>query len=269
MASLCVYTEVEFVVVVTISVIPSHLVLILKKQNKMFRQMFVPHCAPNHPLNVVLRQRGANISKNFTTCSSATSRVLNSQVAGREIDLLQTSRDTRFNLPGNVGINKLWLDKLKSINNNENDNIDNIASKKTTEEKSPFFSTSTDEILRSLEEEKSIPNANMFLADERSILNCDAHECPLLLMRDFQELFPRDFKRFTHGMTVLTLTHKSKNDMSAWSSEVDSEREELIEKFVVTAKRMCSFLTKNGFWADFVDPSSGRPFYVSFCYFRL
>lgn len=228
--------------------------------------MFVPHCVPNHPLNVVLRKSSSNLPKTFTTCSSATSRIVSSQVAEREIDLLETSRDTRFNLPGNVGINKLWLAKLKSINNNENKTSETAAPSQPAEKaKSPIVSLSTDEILRSLEEEKAIPNANMFLADERAILHCDAHECPLLLIKDFQELFPRDCKRFNHGMTVLTLTHKSENDMSAWSSEVDSEREELMDKFVMTAKRMCSFLTQNGFWADFVDPSSGRPFYVCAC----
>lgn len=38
-------------------------------------------------------------------------------------------------------------------------------------------------------------------------------------------------------------------------------------KYVETAQKLCLSLEKNGYWADFIDPSSGRP--VSFNHFIL
>ncbi|XP_034140944.1 methylmalonic aciduria and homocystinuria type D homolog, mitochondrial-like [Drosophila guanche] len=115
------------------------------------------------------------------------------------------------------------------------------------------------ELLKELSTEKPIPNIDMFLADDRQILQCNAHECPVLMVQDFQELFPNN-PELSQGMTVMTISQKSINDMSSWSSKVIDERESLMEKFVFTAERMCNYLKSLGYWADFIDPSSGRPY---------
>lgn len=47
--------------------------------------------------------------------------------------------------------------------------------------------------------------------------------------------------------------------MATWNEQVDDEREILIKKFVDTAQELCSVFEKEGCWADFIDPSSGRP----------
>lgn len=47
--------------------------------------------------------------------------------------------------------------------------------------------------------------------------------------------------------------------MSTWNNEVDEERENLIKLFVNTAQELCSFIEKEGYFADYIDPSSGRP----------
>jgi len=100
-----------------------------------------------------------------------------------------------------------------------------------------------------------------------SRLELVAHNCPLLLITDFQDLFPLSRRpNLNNGLTVVTLCQKTSNDMSSWTTETDQEREELMEHFVTLAKNICEYLTNLGFWADFIDPSSGRPFLVCFTY---
>ncbi|XP_064613649.1 cobalamin trafficking protein CblD-like [Liolophura sinensis] len=89
---------------------------------------------------------------------------------------------------------------------------------------------------------------------------CVAQDCPQLLRKDFQELFPgRDLSR--SQLTVITISHRTKNDMSMWSPEVEAEREDLLKTFMKGGEELCSVLKEMGYWADFVDPSSGRPYY--------
>jgi hypothetical protein len=108
---------------------------------------------------------------------------------------------------------------------------------------------------------------NLLKSMSSPILQCIAHECPILLIRDFQDLFPISSSKspdLLKGLTVITLCQKTVNDMSAWTPQVDHEREELMGHFVSVAKNICDYLTNKGFWADFIDPSSGRPFLVCF-----
>lgn len=100
--------------------------------------------------------------------------------------------------------------------------------------------------------EKPIPTAE-------DLLECVAHECPELLRKDFADLFPwRDVMQ--GNFTVITVSQKTKEDMSGWSMEVEAEREELLESFILGATEICEALQKAGYWADFIDPSSGKPF---------
>jgi len=66
----------------------------------------------------------------------------------------------------------------------------------------------------------------MDLPDPSDLLECIAQDCPKLIRKDFADLFPgRDV---TSGpLTVVSLTQKTKNDMSGWSETVEVEREEL------------------------------------------
>ena len=59
--------------------------------------------------------------------------------------------------------------------------------------------------------------------------------------------------------------------MSGWSEVVDYEREELVACFVDAAKEICQQLQDGGYWADFIDPSSGNlPYFNTYyCYFTL
>lgn len=77
-------------------------------------------------------------------------------------------------------------------------------------------------------------------------------------MVDFMDLFPgSDVMR--GDFTIISLCQKTENDMTSWSHEIEEEREALMALYVETAEELCSALRNAGFWADFVDPSSGKP----------
>ncbi|CAB1346986.1 unnamed protein product [Coregonus sp. 'balchen'] len=70
---------------------------------------------------------------------------------------------------------------------------------------------------------------------ENSNVECAIQSCPELLKKEFESMFPEAPNNF---MTVVT--------------------------FVASAKEICYALRTEGFWADFIDPSSGMAFFGSY-----
>ncbi|XP_077979071.1 cobalamin trafficking protein CblD-like [Glandiceps talaboti] len=93
-----------------------------------------------------------------------------------------------------------------------------------------------------------------------NVLECIAVECPKKLKKGFMELFP-EAGIGNDGLTVITLCQKTVNDMSGWSPAVEEERNDLTDYFMAGAQEICDLLKSEGFWADFIDPSSGLAFY--------
>jgi len=90
-------------------------------------------------------------------------------------------------------------------------------------------------------------------------LECVVQPCPELLRKHFADLFPnRDIQKGT--LTIMTLTQRTETDMGEWSDETDREREELINNFISTATAICESLQQDEHWADFIDPTSGKPY---------
>ncbi|XP_041932307.1 metabolism of cobalamin associated Db isoform X2 [Alosa sapidissima] len=96
---------------------------------------------------------------------------------------------------------------------------------------------------------------------DNSHVECAIQLCPELLKKDFQLMFP---EAPSNSMMVVTVTQKTENDMTRWSEEVEVEREQLLSKFIEGAKEICYALQKEGFWADFIDPSSGLAFFGTY-----
>ncbi|XP_026152242.1 metabolism of cobalamin associated Db [Mastacembelus armatus] len=93
---------------------------------------------------------------------------------------------------------------------------------------------------------------------ENSSVECAIQSCPEVLQKDFQSMFP---EAPLSGMMVVIVTQRTHNDMTSWCGEVEQEREQLLDKFVVGAKEICYALQREGYWADFIDPSSGLAFF--------
>ena len=97
-------------------------------------------------------------------------------------------------------------------------------------------------------------------------LDFKAQDLSIRVIKKFAPLF-RDSKSpdFSHGLTAITLTKKTENDMTGYSEDIEIEREEYFPKFISNANFICDQLIKSGFWADFIDPYSGQPFLVIQC----
>ncbi|KAM4557878.1 metabolism of cobalamin associated Db isoform 2-T3 [Odontesthes bonariensis] len=93
---------------------------------------------------------------------------------------------------------------------------------------------------------------------DTSRVECAIQSCPELLKKDLQSMFP---EAPLSGMMVVTVTQRTQNDMMSWRAEVEQEREHMLDKFVHGAEDICIALQKEGFWADFIDPSSGLAFF--------
>lgn len=81
--------------------------------------------------------------------------------------------------------------------------------------------------------------------------DCSVTSCPELLKKDLEQLFP---SAPTSSITVVTVTQ---------SPQEDEETNQLLQKFVSGAKEMCFALWTAGYWADFIDPSTGAAFFAS------
>lgn len=112
-------------------------------------------------------------------------------------------------------------------------------------------------------QDKEMKNTTTLSIEEdsymRKHLELKAYECPMSLIQDFQNYF-RIKSISDLPLTLITLSFNTKNDMATWNDEVESERELIIGKFVDTALELCSLFEKEGFWADYIDPSTGQPY---------
>ncbi|VDN16251.1 unnamed protein product [Dibothriocephalus latus] len=85
------------------------------------------------------------------------------------------------------------------------------------------------------------------------LLEFKVHACPNILKRDIGPFFPdRDFSRI--HLTVITLSRRNQLDASEL---LDSEN--FVDHFVEAAIHICSSLKEMGYWADFINPSTGKP----------
>uniref|UniRef100_A0A3Q1GGK8 Metabolism of cobalamin associated Da n=1 Tax=Acanthochromis polyacanthus TaxID=80966 RepID=A0A3Q1GGK8_9TELE len=87
--------------------------------------------------------------------------------------------------------------------------------------------------------------------------DCSISSCPELLKKDLELLFPT---APTSSITVVTVTQSS----SRWEDEAaELDKDQLLHKFVSGAKEMCFALWTAGYWADFIDPTTGEAFFAS------
>lgn len=106
-------------------------------------------------------------------------------------------------------------------------------------------------------DEQSTEHSGQFF--DSATVECAVQPCPQPLLRDFLLMFPE--APGSSALTVITVSQKSDHDMSRWSCAVEEERDRLLHTFIEGASQICSELQREGFWADFIDPSSGLPFY--------
>jgi hypothetical protein len=90
-------------------------------------------------------------------------------------------------------------------------------------------------------------------------VQCAAVDAPKLVRNEFNDLFPN--RNLQKGdCTIVTMLRKTEHDSAAWTPPMEQERDTLTANFIQTATEVCDSLRQMGYWADFIDPSSGRPY---------
>ncbi|EDO44830.1 predicted protein, partial [Nematostella vectensis] len=169
-------------------------------------------------------------------------------------------KDPRFPLPGNVGLSCL-TDKSPGILSTRRQPLMNAfleaqSEQIRKEETMAAFCSS----LNAKTAEPAIDMVHNVLFFLHFNINCSVQTCPSFLHRGFMELFP-DKSLQPGDLTVISISQHSKNDMSLWNVDVEEEREQLMSNFVESAKEICNNLMAAGYWADFIDPSSGTSYF--------
>ncbi|XP_013866133.1 metabolism of cobalamin associated Da [Austrofundulus limnaeus] len=82
--------------------------------------------------------------------------------------------------------------------------------------------------------------------------DCSITSCPELLKKELEELFPL---APTASITVVTVTQRT-------GRPEDQDQNQQLHKFVSGAKELCFALWTAGYWADFIDPTTGAAFFA-------
>jgi len=93
-------------------------------------------------------------------------------------------------------------------------------------------------------------------------MDVEVHTAPTLLRKQLKDLFPeQDLSASAGPLSIITMSILTEHDMSTWSELVEEEREKLTEHTVMSCKEICGKLKDDGYWADFIDPCSGTPYF--------
>ncbi|KAM6984984.1 metabolism of cobalamin associated Db [Aplochiton taeniatus] len=171
-------------------------------------------------------------------------------------------QDQRFQLPGNSGFASHLEGTVEQKKTTVHRTVPDILSSPSSSERHEFIMAQFVGEFYGKDAHPSPQKVNKAeqYFDSASV-ECAIQSCPELLKKDFESIFP---EAQSNGMMVVTVTQKTQNDMTAWSENVDKEREQMLDKFIAGAKEICNALRSEGYWADFIDPSSGLAFFGSY-----
>lgn len=94
------------------------------------------------------------------------------------------------------------------------------------------------------------PAVSKFGNKKAKNLNVEVQKCPTLLRDAVIELFPKEMITKNIELTVVTLKQ---------SGPASTDHETIAKEFLQAAETICSELSRHGYWADFINPFSGRP----------
>jgi len=178
------------------------------------------------------------------------------------------SKDKNFSLPGDIGaLPEGNLDPL-TVTPPSSTKLPDILSTPTTKETQVHALYNANDYIRYTHGSHSDVFSDPTLIQQfpelpsSGSMDLSIHTAPTLLRRDLTPMFP-DQDLSSGPVSVITLSFYTDNDMSVWSEEVEEERDKLTQHSVVHCKEICGRLKEEGYWADFIDPSSGTPHFSS------
>lgn len=91
-----------------------------------------------------------------------------------------------------------------------------------------------------------------FESKDSKKLHIATQKCPILLRKNLHELFPApEVVTESEKLTLITLSQ----------AVPSTDHEKAAINFVLAAREICSRLRLHGYWSDFLNPMSGRPFH--------
>jgi len=106
-------------------------------------------------------------------------------------------------------------------------------------------------------------NANFILnitEKNDSEIICKVQTCPKVLHETVSSLFP--YRNMENSdLSVVTISIRANVKALRKNNELETER--LAQAFILAAKNVCIKLRKGGYWADFINPFSGKPYFAS------
>lgn len=106
--------------------------------------------------------------------------------------------------------------------------------------------SSTFNVINELEELIDVENK------DKTKLHVIFQKCPLLIRKNLQEMFPApEVISETNNLSLITLSQSS----------ASCEHEKAAIKFIFAAREICQRLRLHGYWADFLNPFSGKAFF--------
>ncbi|KAK4883681.1 hypothetical protein RN001_007000 [Aquatica leii] len=170
-----------------------------------------------------LSRRSNNVDSPYKVIKTKKTTKDKSSLVWRDpnFELLASPSGFPFFLPGNIS--PAWYDKKTTV---QTDNT----------------------LVMKQIDEVDVSNGNMI---------CKVQQCPSVLRQTVCDLFPNNNLEACE-LSVVTITLKP--DMKLLRYNKESETEKLAQTFVLTANNICDRLKKAGYWADFINPFSGRPY---------
>ncbi|XP_034031711.1 metabolism of cobalamin associated Da [Thalassophryne amazonica] len=164
-------------------------------------------------------------------------------------------QDQRFQLPGNVGFDCHLEGTAEQKKAPVHRTVPDILTTPSSTERHHFILA---QFVNKFHGKLDSITARVHKAEQyftQSHTDCSISSCPELLRKELELLFPAAPPT---AITVVTVTQKSSH-----SEEAEQDRNQLLHRFVNGAKEMCFALWTAGYWADFIDPTTGDAFFAS------
>ncbi|XP_059184289.1 cobalamin trafficking protein CblD-like [Centropristis striata] len=167
-------------------------------------------------------------------------------------------QDQRFQLPGNTGFDS----HLEGMGNQKKAPIhktmpDVLIAPSCIERHQFILAQFVNEFQGTLGTiESRVHKAEQYFNQTDTDTDCAINSCPELLRKDLELMFP---SAPTASITVVTVTQSNGQCEDA----VEQDKDQLLLKFVSGAKEMCFALWTAGYWADFIDPTTGEAYFAS------
>lgn len=165
-------------------------------------------------------------------------------------------QDQRFQLPGNVGFDCHLKGTGLQFKGPVHRTLPDILSAPSSTERHEFILAQFVHEYQGKEvslKAQTVGKAEHYFS--RSDVEFSMRSCPELLKKELELFFPT---LPMSPITVVTVTQKNaKTDVE----DAERTQEQLLDNFVSGAKEICFTLWRGGYWADFINPMSGKAFF--------